>query len=371
MLNLDLNDIKTLLNKPQDEMQDDVLSLYLRVDNAYRPNQANNPAWSIWLKNHMRELEAEHGNNAAWQTIRSQVDDYFSDYQPRSKSLALFATAGDITAYELPVTLENQAAYGQPMVAPLVWAIDEFERYLVVLVDQERAVFTSAYLGNATQSDAFSIDLDYDWRQRTLMPANRFQAGGPGAGDNRAAMPQGNNRDRFEDMLSEHENRFYRDVVEKIDEWMQELGAERLILGGSERSANTVKSFLQGKTADRLVEILPIPVDTEAHAISEHIQQAAQNYERAQELDLVDDTINLAKANGRAVLGAENVSNALAMQQVEMIILPWPSENQQMIRNYALQALSNNAGIEFVHGSPAMKLQREGDGVAARLYYTV
>ena len=55
----------------------------------------------------------------------------------------------------LPVPLaEHAVAYGRASLGPLLWAMDEYERTLIVVVDQERARFISGYMGGASREGA-------------------------------------------------------------------------------------------------------------------------------------------------------------------------------------------------------------------------
>ena len=322
-----------------------------------------NPAWEIHLKNFMRDAEQQAGDEQTetWNTIKEHVDDFLNNYSVSTKSLVLFVDENQLTSYELPITLDNASAFGEPLFTPLLWAIDEYERYLIVLVDQEKARLFTAYLGSANQQDEMTIDLDYDWGEKTLMPAS--------TGDGRA-LREGDNRERFEDMIEEHVKRFYRDVAQQTANSLKDLDSTRVIFGGNERSAHFVRNELPQQVDEYVVDILAIPVDTTAHDLGDHIQQVALNYERAFEVDLVKEVVGFAKANGRGAVGQEAVDKAFDMQQVELLILPYPMDNQARAAELTLKALANNSNIELIHGSAADQLKQEGD-IAARLYYAV
>ncbi|MBC7812439.1 MAG: hypothetical protein H7175_14880, partial [Burkholderiales bacterium] len=169
MIQLAFENVKNLVEQSKDE----ILSAYLMVDPALPENQANNPAWRVWLKSRMNELESglSADSKGRFTAVRTQVDNFLAGYQPNAKSLVLFFGADEDSqnSYELPISLEsNRATFGEPAVAPLLWAIDEFERYLVVLVDSEKSVFFTAYLGGATFEERIELNIeDYDWGQKT------------------------------------------------------------------------------------------------------------------------------------------------------------------------------------------------------------
>jgi hypothetical protein len=84
-----LDDVKQLLQQADDHM----LTLYLAADPGARENQAAPPAWRIWLKDALREIEHDQNGNSAWPAIGARAEEFFLEYRPSSKGLALFTGA--------------------------------------------------------------------------------------------------------------------------------------------------------------------------------------------------------------------------------------------------------------------------------------
>jgi hypothetical protein len=55
---------------------------------------------------------------------------------------------------------------------------------------------------------------------------------------------------------------------------------------------------------------------------------------------------------------------------VELLVLLWPPQNEDLASDLAYRALQLNSGIELVHGDAGSLLHSEG-GVGARLYYAL
>jgi len=104
----------------------------------------------------------------------------------------------------------------------------------------------------------------------------------------------------------------------------------------------------------------------------ERIIPTALDFEREQERILVEDLIGMAKSNGRAVLGQDEIEDALTQQRVELLVAPWMAQSniQDTVKHLVTHTIQNGGNIEFVHGKAADILKDEG-GVAARLYYTI
>jgi hypothetical protein len=352
-----LDDVKQLLQQADDHM----LTLYLAVDPGARENQAAPHAWRIWLKDALREIEDDQKGNSTWPAIRARAEEFFLEYRPSSKGLALFTGADFQQVYELPVPVENLALFGKPPVAPLLWAMDEYQSYLIVMIDQQRADFYTAYLGEVGFQRDMILELDTaDWRKKTGSQPS-------------TAMPslgRGSPEDDFVDRVEEDVRGFYREVAEQIAELVEGQGTRRVVLGGSEQSAHAVRDLLPEHVAGTVVDVLPIPMRFNVQEIMQRVQPRALEYERAEEWALLDEVIDLAKAGGRGALGREAVMKALEQQRVELLLAPWPLPANQFLRDVTGRVFASGGTIELVHGEAAERLKAEG-GLAARLYYAL
>ncbi|MBZ0292281.1 MAG: hypothetical protein K8L99_06905 [Anaerolineae bacterium] len=358
---LNLENVKSLLG------QTHIFSLYLTVDNAVRENQANTPAWEIELKNGLRRIEENlpEAQQETWASIRERINAFFDDYQPSSKGLVAFFEEDNEQIYPLPVPVEPRATFGAPLVSPLVWVLDEYEPYVVAMINQEEAAFYFSYLGGTSFEEAMEIDLEeYDFGGKPLVPATAAVVGGH-------KLTQGRNRDSYEAMIEEHHERFYRDVADQTEAIASDKAVHRVILAGSEQSAHEVYRLLDESWRSRVVNVLNIPLRTKVSDIFERIHPIAVNYERDQEMDLVNEVIGFAKADGRGAIGKEAVENALEMQQIETLLMSWPIRDIEQADSLVRQALLLNSQIELVSGAAAIKLNNEAEGVAAKLYYHV
>ena len=357
-----LHDVKALMAQVDNQP---VLSLYLNVDNAVPENQADKPAWRIWLKDTLRDIENGSSKDSHWQAIRENVDSFFDGYTPSSKGLVAFFGPDWQEIYALPVPVTNQSGFGDLLVGPLVNALDEYKPYLVVQVNQEEAHFYTSYLGQAEFQNSMEIDLEaYDFGEKTLMPATGIITGGGGHG-----LTEGSNRDAYSDMIEEHRARFFRGVVDYTRELMDAEGINRVILGGSEEASHAVHNHMPETLREKVVEITALPGHYSIHEIFKQIQPIALEYEHNKDLELVNDVLDKARAGGRAVLGPEATRSAFERQQVETLLLAL--DDNALTNELSRQALTLNSKIEIMHGIAADKLKRDAGGAAARLYYTI
>jgi len=338
MLNVD--DVKQLLARGEDQ----VLSLYLRVDPTLPDNQSPVPGWrsGSGIALHRLAESLPEADRGAFNAIQRRALDFLTHYQPHGKGLALFYSARSEDVFELPVAFEeNTAAFGQPVIAPLLWVMDEYERYLVVLVADDEAHFLTTYLGDigrqeAMASDRFSFDAP---RQRLLIVG---------------------------DLENNAVDRFQRNVASRVAALMRDLKADRVILGGDLDAARSVLEYLSPNALANLVGVLPIQLDHSDDEIMGLVLPAALEYERAKELEIVEDVITRARTGAGGVTGHDAVLAALDTQRVDVLIAPWPLERGELMRTLPVQALQAGSRLELVRGAAADRVRTVG-GLAARL----
>ncbi len=369
---ISMEDIKQLVKRGSNS----VLSVYLQTDAALQENQAATPAWQIWLRSTLRDLEngLTEAEREHWGGIRQRLEQHIQDTPPTTKSLALFFGPDFEQVHELPVLVDaNLAHFGEAAVVPLLWWIDEYEPYLIVLVDSEEAHFLKTYLGTVERERAMASDrFDYDFYERTIMPRSITPAGGQQGGSDAGVIQGGYQKDVFEHgVIAEMIERFYRDVAGQIGVMRQQIGAERVIIGGRDKAAHAVAGHLEEAVKKALVGVIELPFDETDEEVMKRIMPTALEYERRNEVEIVDQIINLARSGGRGALGMDDVLSTIDQQRVELLVLPWPLEGDEaMLRLMTVRTLQNNGQVELVFGEAAARL-RDAGGVGARLYYAL
>lgn len=356
---LKLTDVNRVLSQSG---ADKTLSLYVQVDPALLENNARTPGWRIWLKNSLRELRAGNADPDLADLI-GRADHFFTNLRPECKSIAAFFTpkGEEVLRLQVPI-VAPECHFGRPAVASLLWLLDEYEPYVVALVDSEKARFFVANLGRAGLGDTrFNEVREYDFPRKTMPTTGRGQGG---------YTQGGNNRDAFAATLEDFERRFYRDIAEQCGNLLEETGAERILFGGIEESARGVIEQLPDAVSKAVIGFVPAPMYLGDQATWNQMMPRALEFEREHERQLVDEVIDLAKAGGRGALGIPTVLECLKNKQVELLLVPWPLQDVDLRLRLPELAMASSARIELIAGSAAERVQQEG-GLAARLYYGI
>jgi hypothetical protein len=361
MFNFD--DIREIL----DNAPKKVLSLLLKVDPADQANQSDTPAWKIYAKNSLRELEASVTEKQLpdWKELRQQAEDYLENYQVQGKTLVMYIGKNDFfKVFHLPMALENQSSYGAALILPLLWALDEYEEAMVVLIDKEKAEFLKVYMNDANINERMRIHLEQFEQGDNVYT---FKPSGARSG---TGFTHSNQKDDFAALVEEQTQQFYREVLAEMEKRLKNGKIKRLILGGNHESAKALESLLSDKLSAIYMGVLPIPFISSEKQIAEAIEQHASMSERSDELDLVNSVIDLAKSGGRGALGKAEIEQAIKFRQIELLILPYPPRNEDLALRWIREVFNMSGSVEFVDGPAAERLEEEG-GVAARLYYQI
>jgi hypothetical protein len=346
--------LQEFVNYVKDETnQPDVLSLYLVVDPALPTNQASTPGWKIWQKNALADIDGrvtDRDERSRWNAISHRAEQFLADYSPSSKTLMLFVSPERELALELPIRLENRAHYGWPQVKQFMWALDEHQEYLVVLLAQDKARTIHLFLDRSFEDTTISLDVDITWGRR----------------ENRLSAHEANIAQRKDEL----DSRFARQVAAELnDVFLKHPNIERMIFAGNQRLAHAVHNAMHPSAAAQVIAVLNIPYDTPDDVIATQVADVARAFERENEIAIVQDVITRARTGRRGALGTADVTEALDRQAVRLLVLPYPFD-PALADELLAKAVWSSSNVEFVHGEAASMLKEAG-GIGAHLYYQV
>jgi hypothetical protein len=342
---------------------EDYLSLYLLVDPAYLENQSETPAWKVYLKNAIADIESrldpaqlrqwkkvrlnDTAPETSWARTRKRLEKYLTSYRPEGKTLVLFIGPDAEYRFELPVQLPNAHYFGRPHVQEYLWALDEYQQHVVLLFAEDQTRALTGYLGRATGE--LLVTSDQAWLRE---------------------LRKGGSHQQVQWRQDEIGRRFIRSIAGRADKFfLKNPDVVRIVLGGNVEMAHAVLSMLHPATRERVIAVLPIPITTSPHEIVQRIRDAAIQAERDHELAVVSEILAEAGAGGRGATGFTAVGRALDRAAVQLLVLPYPGA-AETVEPLLLQAVRQGAMIEFVAGESAERVQEAG-GVIARLYYVM
>ncbi len=382
---LSRQEIETLL-KHEAKAGSPVLSVYLDVDQSRSANRKR--GFEVALKQMLRSVEQrldEGGQRQEHAADAERVLGFVSSHAPQGQSLVIFcdASEGLFWSRELRTRLRNDARWGDtPYLRPLLDALDEFERYGVILADRGRARLFTVFMGELEEHREAFAPLEVSHRKTTGM-------------DHILSL------ENFRRSSETHVRSHLKQVAEMMDHLSGLHAFDRLVLAGSTETTSELCRLLPKRLRARVVASISLPVEAGEQQILDTTLEVAESVERSHERALVDDLLTAAAKQTGAVAGLGSTLTLLQEGRVRglvyadgwsapgwrcancsMLFAETPAGGQRscMYCGGALQAVDDlvepmaervlDAGgkVEQVRGAAAVRLMSAG-GVGAHLRY--
>ncbi len=259
----------------------------------------------------------------------------------------MFLSPGSEYSFELPVRIDSAYYYGKPHIQEFLWALDEYEQHSVLLFGEDHVRVLRLALGRSAAD-------------RTVVSEQSWLRGLRKTGEGEQ------NQQRQDDIT----RRFVKRAAGEVDKFfMKTPDVDRIVLGGNLELAHAVLGSVHPSVKDKVIAILPIPVESAPHEVADRLAETAEQAEREHEAALVADIIRSAGARGRGATGYTAVGHALDRGAVRLLALPYPAESD-IIEPILLQAVRAGTTVEFLHGEAAERTKEAG-GIVAQLYYSI
>ena len=279
-----------------------LLSVYLSVNPAHPENRAK--AYVLRLKEALKAVETP-------EDLSERVLAYVDAEQPRARTLALFASPdGIFERYRLRVDLPERIRWGEPYVAPLILALQQYEPYGVILLDAQKArLFVSAFGKMEEEVDAENIFSTAGWREITISPSTAAPSGGAA-------------KDVFEHRIEAQTLRFYRGLAETARDLIERFGLVRLILAGPEERTSTFARTLPRQIAEMVAATVQLPLGASEQEVMQRVSGAEQSAQNMRQGEL------LTKARECGTSGLDETLKSLQEGRVHHVLVPCLTEDQ-------------------------------------------
>lgn len=275
----DLDQLQQLSQAPGN-----TLTVYLEVDQAKPANRKR--GFETRLRDLFKQLMSQHPDDEELSQTIATVEAIVKRLDPTGKTLVLVRhhRLGFTFRQVLKLSLPTSVFWGRGAnLRPLVEALDEHERYAVVLVDSQKARIVTVFLGEVEE-------------HRDLIAFTPPRPDNPPSDKLRS-------QSRMERHHDESVANHVKNVAKELSRLVDELEVDRLVLGGSSEAANALARALPKRLQGRLVEVLPIPVTASNGEILQRTAEVQERLERAQELEIVRDLLREVRKGGKAVAG--------------------------------------------------------------------
>src|SRR5215210_4826099 len=280
-----------------------VLSLYLNA----QANENGRQDFERFLRKEFSEraraFAAHSPERESFERDVERINEYLRDeLRPETNGVAVFACAGADDFFQAVQTIapiENHRLYiyNQPHLYPLARLEGQYPRYAVLVADTNRARLFVFGRGKALSSDDIQ-------NVKT-----------------RGAKVGGWSQMRYQRHLEQYHLQHAKEVAEQLERLVREENVEHVILAGDEVIIPLLKAEFPKAVADKVVDVLSLDINAPEHEVLAESMEAMREHDAQTDAEKVERLLNDYRAGGLAVVGSTDTLEALAMGQVEELVI--------------------------------------------------
>jgi len=358
-----------------------ILSVYLDVDQSKSVNLNNGheTALASELKS-ISEGLAHNVERKEFDAAAALVQEFVANRRASSKALVVFADASRILfSRDLNVEIPTELQWGKPRVAPYVEALDEFERYTIVVSNKWRARILSIFLGS----------LETTTEIQDIPHTTHIHATGKGR-----LEAQTHDQRRADENTKKH----VKHVIRSLESVLASYPSDRIIVGGNVEAIGELFRLLPKTIRPKIVGTVHSAMTDSLEKVIEIAHQAYCGAERDHEARGIEHLLEIAAEKHKAVIGVESTIDAVRERRLLNLYYaeglrisgrscvscgalyttgkPAPcafcgshlEDSPDLLDELLVASLNCGARIEQVRGPAAEKL-REVGGIGAKLHY--
>jgi len=273
------------------------LTMYLDIDQNKQSNRKR--GFVVQAEALLKDLKARHGRSVRLDTAAKTAMSLVRKLRPRGQAALVVVhpetKLKEIQQIELPFAISAHWRRGA-FLRPIVEAMDEHERYGVVLTDTKRARLFTVYVGELTEHE--NLFSETSQRTRSL-----------GADQMRA---QKRHDQRHQEEVASHAKK----VIDAIHDLALQAPFDRLIVAGTPKATSQLIRLLPKRLRGKLVETVGMSVRASQKEVLKKILAVQRKMEREQESVLVEGVLAELHDGGKAVGGFASVLDAVNQSRV-------------------------------------------------------
>jgi len=278
------------------------VSLYLNVSPVF--NQKGD--YVIHLKNMIKDA-ADKTEKAVYKKIKNDLEKIESfvigSKREFKKGLGIISSSEKSfwQKYHIAVPFKNEIIIDKtPYIKPLVDILDNYKRYAVILVDKESARLFLVHLGEIEE---------YGEVHTPDVPGKHKMGGWFSLSGH-----------KFERHINYHVSLHLKDVIKKLDAFLADEQIDRIVLGGPADAVSMVKGMFSKPISEKIVGFFNAEMFANVNDIHERVKSVINEYEKNLEKATISALLTTASKGENAVIGLENVLNALQERRVMKLL---------------------------------------------------
>jgi len=268
------------------------LTVYLDIDQNKQSNRKRGVL--VQAEALIKELKSRHSRSQRLDTAAAQASKLIRSMQPTGKAALVVVHPETKLAelHQIGVPFAAAAHWRKgAFLRPIVEAMDEHERYGVVLTDNKRSRMFTAYMGELVEHE----DLFSETSQRTrALGSDQMRA-------------QKRRERRHEEEAASHAKR----TIDALHDLALRSPFDRLIVAGPPKPAHQLVRLLPRRLQGKLVETVSMQVGASKSEVLNKILAVQNRMEREAESVMVDGVLAELHDRGKAVADFGSVLDAV------------------------------------------------------------
>ena len=281
-------------------------TLYLTIDGVSGPN------YSIQIKDLIKQRQKEIKEQSLSPEVRRSVNsdlrkirDYVQLKFERNGVRTLILISCSAKKYwkvlTLQMPLQSQLIIGsKPYIRPLSMLLDEYRRFLVLLVERSKARLFEVYAGEIME---YTDVLDE-------VPG-KVKMGGYAGYEER----------RIERHIEDHVRRHFKRVADVAFELARRHAHDAVILLGSEQNTNEFRHYLHITMQDRIAGTGVEEFNVNSREVLDRVMGMDREMKDREDKRLVERLFNQVNSGGLGIVGLDSTIRALQQGQVNFMVV--------------------------------------------------
>lgn len=346
-----------------------------KVLSVYLDGEGHDPAErKVWRK------ELEHRISEARERLEEEAPDEIEEFER-----ALGHLTSELDAFEAFVPGRGWVGFATPegvryvetvpvpmpflvrwedgiRVAPYVRGLKQSRVVVLALADSQRARIFAYRDGELEERE----DLRADTFLGDLSDVNISKRASKSSG-----VRGKTGTDAAQRLLEVGSRRMRAHLVERLTEIAGDEGF--VVVGGTPEAVSSVAGGLPGSLEARILERPSLHLEMSEAEVREAAEAAASTLSRQHQSQLLGEVVDLARSDGKGCLGREETEKALLERRVDTLLIArsFREQNPDFADHCVGAAFEQQAEVEELSAEEAQRLQVEGEGIGARLRFTI
>jgi peptide chain release factor subunit 1 len=278
-----------------------VVSLYLNL----QPDQHGRDNFESFLRKALADRLRTYGMDGperhSLEQDAARIRTYMESADRAANGLALFACsgAGFFETIELAAPIAEHRLFisDQPHLYPLARVIDDYPRYAVLLADTNAARIVLIAANSVVQTE-----------QIEGTKTRRHKMGGW-------------SQARYQRHVDNYHLHHAKEVVDTLARIVADEAIPSVIVAGDDVIVPLLKAHMTKELSDKVVDVMKLDIRAPAHKILASTRAMMQEKDAQTDREHVDALLGAYRANGLAVVGADDVRTALERGQVDELMI--------------------------------------------------